>query len=282
MRRQGKKDQMSNSINTNVGAMVALSALRISQSNLSNESKVVQAGYRVADALDNASTFSVAQGIRGNLQAFRAVQASLANGLSLAEVTRAALERMTDVVNNIRTKAIQLADPSVDGAARTIYWIDFGQVADQIPRYINQANFNGVNLLSAGSTTRTFLADASANQLSLTGQSSVWTAWTTFQANVNVNDAALAAGSLGVVDTLGRAITTAMAAVAGEARQLRLQVGYVNDITDANTAGLGAIVDGDIGKAAAAVQAEQVRQQLYVNAVSIANAQPSAMLGFLR
>ena len=67
---------MSNSINTNVGAMVALASLRTTQAALQVASKQVQSGYRVADAMDDASTFSVAQGIRGNLQAFQAVQGS--------------------------------------------------------------------------------------------------------------------------------------------------------------------------------------------------------------
>ena len=59
---------MSNSINTNIGAMVALSSIRTTQAALNVASKQVQSGYRVSDAQDDASTFSVAQGIRGNLQ----------------------------------------------------------------------------------------------------------------------------------------------------------------------------------------------------------------------
>ncbi len=272
---------MSNSVNTNLGAVTALASLRATQANIAVSSKLVQTGYRVADAMDNASTFSVAQGIRGNLQAFRAVQGSLANGLGLADVTRTALELMTDVVNQIRTKAIQLADGSVTGTARTTYFNDFGQVADQIQRYIGQANFNGVNLLSSGSATRTFIADTELGQLQLSSQSAVWTAWTTFQANVNVGDSALATGSLAVIDTLGAAVTSALATVASQSRQLRLQSSYVGDLVDANSQGLGALVDADIGKAAAATQAQSVRQQLAVNAFSMANSEPRLILGLI-
>jgi flagellin len=64
---------MSISVNTNLGAVTALASLRATQANIAVSAKLVQTGYRVADAMDNASTFSVAQGIRGNLQAFRAV-----------------------------------------------------------------------------------------------------------------------------------------------------------------------------------------------------------------
>ena len=78
---------MSNSINTNVAAMMANNSLRTAGAQLDRASKTVQTGYRVADASDDASTFSVAQGIRGNLQAYGAVQQSLTNGSGLGDVT---------------------------------------------------------------------------------------------------------------------------------------------------------------------------------------------------
>jgi flagellin len=273
---------MANSVNTNIGAMAALQSLRVTQSNLETKSKVVQTGYRVADAMDDASTFSVAQGIRGNLQAYQAVRNSLANGLGLGDVTRTALEKMTDAINLTRAKVVALADDSISAQQRAIYIADFQQLAGQIPNYINQANYNGVNLMSNGSVTRTFLADVGASQLQLTSQSSLWTAWTTFTVSHNVTTAANATAALTPLQTLSDAITNSLATVAAESRQLRLQANYVNDIMDANTTGLGAIVDGDMGKAAAGVQAEQVKRELAVNSLSIANQQPSAILGFLR
>ncbi len=77
---------MANSVNTNVGAYTALASLRITQTALDVASKQVQTGYRVADAADDASTFSVAQGIRANLQAYTAIQGSLASGVGLGSV----------------------------------------------------------------------------------------------------------------------------------------------------------------------------------------------------
>ena len=62
---------------------------------------------------DDASTFSVAQGIRGNLQAFSAVQGSLANGVGLGTVTQAALTNISDLVGNLQAKITQLADGSI-------------------------------------------------------------------------------------------------------------------------------------------------------------------------
>ncbi|MBL8830802.1 MAG: hypothetical protein JNL71_00295, partial [Rhodospirillales bacterium] len=134
---------MSNSINTNVGAMVALASVRATQSALNSAAKQVQTGYRIADAADDASTFSVAQGIRGNLQAHQAVQGSLANGVGLGSVTQAALTGLSNLIGNMQAKLTQLADGSLNFNQQIIYFNDFYQITTQMQNFIDQANYNG-------------------------------------------------------------------------------------------------------------------------------------------
>jgi flagellin len=274
---------MSNSINTNVGAMVALASLRTTQANLNVASKQVQTGYRVADAADDASTFSVAQGIRGNLQAYQAVQASLANGVGLGSVTQAALTNISNLVGNLQAKITQLADGSISANQRAIYTADFNAMTSQVANFISQANYNGSNLLSAASTDKTFLADTNGTSLTMTSQSSVDLAFNTFATTANiVASASDAAAGLNNLSTFQQAVATSLGANAAETRTLQLQSSFVNSIVDATTTGLGAIVDADIGKASASVQALQVRQQLGIQSLSIANQQPSVLLGLFR
>ena len=272
---------MSNSINTNVGAMVALASLRTTQTALSVASKQVQTGYRVSDAADDASTFSVAQGIRGNLQAYQAVQGSLANGVGLGSVTQAALTNISNLIGNLQAKITQLADGSISANQRTIYTADFNAMTSQVANFISQANYNGTNLLSAASAAKTFLADTNAVTLTMTSQSSVNAAFTTFAVSsvASASESALALASL---NTFQQAVATSLGANAAETRTLTLQSNFVNAIVDATTTGLGAIVDADIGKASASVQALQVRQQLGIQSLSIANQQPSVLLGLFR
>ncbi|MBI1245858.1 MAG: flagellin [Alphaproteobacteria bacterium] len=272
---------MSNSINTNVGAMVALASLRVTQSALNSASKQVQTGYRVADAADDASTFSVAQGIRGNLQAYQAVQGSLANGVGLGAVTMAALTGLSDLIGNMQAKLTQLADGSLNFNQSIIYFNDFYQMTTQMQNFIDQANYNGTNLLSAGSATKTFLSSVNATTLNLSSQSSVYSAFTTF-ATTAILPASQAAAALVSLQTFRQAVDVALGTNAAEARTLKLQSNFVNSIVDATTTGLGAIVDADIGKASASVQALQVRQQLGIQSLSIANQQPSVLLGLFR
>jgi len=274
---------MSNSINTNVGAYTALASLRATQSGLNIASKQVQTGYRVADAADDASTFSVAQGIRGNLQAYGAIQASLASGVGIGSVTQAALTNVSNLIGNLQAKITQLADGSITANQRTIYTADFNAMTSQVANFISQANYNGTNLLSAASTAKTFLADTNATVLTLSAQSTVDAAFNTFATTANiVATASDAAAGLSSLATFQQAVATSLGANASETRSLTLQSGFVNSIVDATTTGLGAIVDADIGKASASVQALQVRQQLGIQSLSIANQQPSVLLGLFR
>jgi flagellin len=269
---------MSNSINTNVGAMVALASLRTAQSALDVASKQVQTGYRVSDAADDASTFSVAQGIRGNLQAYQAVQGSLANGVGLGAVTQAALTGISDMLGKLHAKMIQVNDGSNNATQDQIYRRDAREMLWQIENFIEQANYNGTNLLSAASESKTFLADTAATTLTMSAQSGVYAAYLAWQPGLpgTINS------TIGDLQTFQQSVAAALGQIAAETRTLKLQSNFVNSVVDATTTGLGAIVDADIGKASASVQALQVRQQLGIQSLSIANQQPSVLLGLFR
>jgi flagellin len=258
--------------------LASLAALRSINANLNVAQKQLQTGYRVADASDDASTFSVAQGLRGDLQAYAAVQASLANGVGLGSVTQAALTGISDLVGNLQAKITQLADGSISASQRTIYTNDYNSLTSQISNFISQANYNSINLLSAGSASKTFLADVAASTLTLSSQSSVSAAFSTFNGSsvASASEATLALASL---TTFSNAVASSLGSNASESRSLTLQSTFTNSITDAITTGIGALVDADIGKASAAVQALQVRQQLAIQSLSIANQQPSRLLG---
>jgi flagellin len=269
---------LAGSVNTNSGALAALASLRRIDSQLSVFNKQLQTGYRVADALDDASTFAVAQGIRGDVQAYTAVQSSLASGVGLGSVTQAALTSVSDASNSLYAKTVQLADSGISDNQRTLYAIDYTALQTQISNFLTQANFGGANLLSTGSVSKTFLADVSSSNLSLSTQSTVSAAYTSFNA-VSVSSASASTAALTTITSFQGSVATSLAANASESRQLTLQSSFNTSIVDAQTIALGALVDADIGKASARVQALQVSRQLAITSLSIANEQPRQLLG---
>jgi flagellin len=115
----------------------------------------------------------------------------------------------------------------------------------------------------------------------MNSQSSTNAAFTTFNTS-SVSSASAATASLNNLLTFQQAIATSLGGSAADSRTLSLQSNFVNSVIDATTTGLGAMVDADIGRASALVQALQVRQQLGIQSLAIANQQPSVLLGLFR
>ncbi|MCA0451161.1 MAG: flagellin [Proteobacteria bacterium] len=271
-----------NSLNTNEGAYRALSSTRSQSAALQQAQKRLQTGLRVADAADDASTFAVAQGLRGDLQSFTAVQSSLANGTGLGSVTQAALGQVSDLSNQLQQRLTQLSDGSISAQQRATYSADAQALTSQIQTTIQQAGFNGQNLLQAGAGGTSFLADTNGASISVSGQGQVGTGATTLQGAINTSSAATSQASLGALQNFQNTIAQAAANNAADTRGLVQQSNLTNSISDAVTIGLGAQVDADIGASAAQASARQVGRQLAFTSLGLANSQPSALLGLTR
>src|ERR1700682_6329072 len=71
---------VSFSVNTNTNALAALETLSHTQQALTKTQNRVSSGLKVAGAADDASTFAIAQGQRGDIAGFQAIRKSLALG----------------------------------------------------------------------------------------------------------------------------------------------------------------------------------------------------------
>ncbi len=277
---------MANSVNTNVGALVALASLRSTNNELDKTSKRIQTGFRVADASDDAAVFAVAQGIRGNVKAYASVQSSLAAGEGLGQVTAAALTGISNLVGDLKAKLANLADGSLTSDQRATYQSDATQIVNQITNFINQASYNGKNLLNTA-TSVSFVADVSGTTLTLQTGSALGgangTNLTQVQTDIDgFTDASQYSTALASLNVFESQVNSISASVAAQSRSLGLQKGFVNDLVDATKKGLGALVDADVAAESAALQSLQVRQQLGVQALSIANQQPNTLLSLFR
>lgn len=275
---------MANSVNTNVGAIIALSSLRQVNKEVDITSKRVQTGYRVADAQDDAAVFAVAQGIRGDIKAKASVQSSLAGGEGLAQVTNAALKGISDVIGDVRAKLALLGSGSISDEQRAIYQADVTQLVTTMTSYTTQANFNGKNLIATAGADASFVADTAGSSLTLTAVD-IEAEITTFGGAATVGSADPAgdfATANTALTTLETAVNNAMASIAAEGRALTLQKSFTDDLVDAAKKGLGALVDADVAAESANLQSLQVRQQLNIQALSIANQQPNTLLSLFR
>ena len=273
---------MTTSIHTNTSAMIALQNLNRTNDQLAATQSRVNTGLKVQGARDNAAVWAVAQGQRADRGSLEAVTTSLNRATSIADVSLAAGEQISDILLELKQKATAAADPSASAATRTSYNDEFQALLSSIDSFANNAIFDGANILDGSATTTlNFLASADGAEtialdrqnLTVAGLSLTGTTLTS-QANANT---ALAAVNAAITTSSAR-----LAELGAQSKQIERHTTYVGKLSDALEAGIGNLVDADLAKESARLQALQVQQQLGVQALSLANQAPQVILSLFK
>ena len=270
-----------NSVNTNISALIALQSLNKTNQQLQAVQQRVSTGFRVANAKDDSAAFAIAQGLRGSVQGYESIQEQLAKAKGTTAVANTAAKTISDTLGEIRGVMTKLADANVTGIERTQYEGDYANLKAEVVRFIAGANFNGTNLLNTGTGVSVIsnLAGGSltirASDLSTSVVANLTAVTTPLQAQTML----ASGGGLYLAETN---IGTTMANLGADSKSLDSQYDYVSILSDATTEGIGAIVDADMAKESAKLQALQIRQQLATQTLSIANQSPSVLLSLFK
>ena len=275
---------MANSVNTNLGALIALQNLNATNAELATTQTRINTGKKVANAKDNGAIWAIAQGQRADIGALGAVKSSLDRGVSAVDVSLAAGESISDLLLQLKEKALAATDKSLSTASRKALNEDFKAIRDQINTVANNAEFNGVNLLKTGAVGFQALANAQgtasmtvAPEVLALGSTNVTVATTT-----TIGTSTLATTALGLVNASIDNVSSALARIGTKSKALETHRTFVGKLTDALEAGVGNLVDADLAKESAKLQSLQTKQQLGVQALGIANQSPQILLSLFR
>ena len=89
---------------------------------------------------------------------------------------------------------------------------------------------------------------------------------------------AAAATALTQIDTAINTVTTALAALGSSSKRIEVQTEFTTQLVDILKEGVGNLVDADLAEESAKLQSLQIKQQLGVQALSIANSGPQSIL----
>jgi flagellin len=272
------------SVNTNVGAMVALQYLNKSNSELQTTQNHINSGLKIATARDNGAMFAIAQNMRGDVAAFNSVSDSINRATSVVDVASSAGQAVADLLVEMKAKAVAASDASLDSASRNALNADFKALRDQITNVIKQADFNGINLAdgTTASTSAMVSADG-ASKISVSGENmSLGGSVVTVAAAGHVSTQAAASTMITTVTTSLKNVNAALARLGSAAKKLDIQGDFTASLLDALNTGIGNLVDADLASESARLQSLQVKQQLGVQALAIANSAPAIALSLFR
>lgn len=299
-----------NSVNTNIGAQVALASLNTTTSELQATQKRISTGYRVADASDDGGAYAIAERVRSDVSTLATVNGQLGNARGLVGTTLNALGDLSKSLTEAKSLLSQIADESITQDQRDQYVATYKTVVQRVANTVDGGTYNGQTLIGkasgavaatdtsvinneVGATTKLSNADNSglANTLAtLIGSTFTRTAagadtFGTITAGADRTSAATAlTGTTGAT-----AIVTAQKGLANQLNQTGADSKFLDATMAQNSgkidslnAGLGALVDTDLAKESARLQSLQIRQQLGTQSLSIANQAPQSLLTLFR
>ena len=113
------------SVNTNYGAMIALQNLNKTNYELDTVQNHINTGLKIAGPKDNGAVWAIAQNMRMDVQAYNAVTQSLNRTLSVVDTSIAAGTTISDLLKEMKEKALAARDPTIDANSREAYNADF-------------------------------------------------------------------------------------------------------------------------------------------------------------
>jgi len=275
------------SVNTNRDAMIALQNLNVTGAELGITQQRISTGRKVDSAKDNGSTWAIAQSMRGTSTSLNAVKDSLQRGQSTLDVALAAGSAVSDLLVQMKEKALAASDTTLDTTGRSALNEDFKALRDQLAKTVANADFNGTNMIKTGGATLAALANAAGtSKITVAAQSlglgSANLTGIGSTASLFAASAGTAQAMIATVNTAIGKVSTALAKMGTGSKALDLHLAFIMKLQDTLDNGVGNLVDADLAKESAKLQSLQTKQQLGVQGLSIANQSTSALLGLFR
>lgn len=286
---------MGMSVNTNNGAMAALQSLNATNKALQTTQSRINTGLAVSSTKDDSAKYTIAQKLRGDMGGLAAVSSSLGRAKSTVDVAVAGAEQISDLLNQMKSKATEASDEGLDAESRTAITADLNALRKQVNSIIESSDFNGTNLLKTADDTNPektqvkALLSANSDSTSTLDVASIDLEAEFAKAvggdssdDITLDDADAASTLKGTIEEAITNLAGKLSTLGSASRQIDGQMSFVSKLSDTIEGGIGNLVDADLAKESAKLQALQVQQQLGVQALSIANQSPQSILSLFR
>ncbi|WP_421738980.1 flagellin [Caulobacter sp.] len=270
-----------NSINTNQGALIALQNLNTTNQETAQVQQRISTGKKVGSAKDNGAIWATAKNQSATASSINSVKDSLQRGQSTIDVALAAGDTITDLLGKMKEKALAASDTSLNTSSFNALKADFESLRDQVTKAATNAKFNGVSIADGTTTKLTFLANSDGSGFTVNAQ-------TLTLAGIGLTTGSTfttATAAKAMITTVSEALQTAtnkLASLGTNSTGLDTHLTFVGKLQDSLDAGVGNLVDADLAKESAKLQSLQTKQQLGIQALSIANSSSSSILSLFR
>jgi len=280
-------------VNTNTSSLNAQNNLMKSGNTLDTAYQRLSSGMRINSAADDAAGLQISNRLTSQVNGLNQAVRNANDGISLAQTAEGALDETTNMLQRMRTLAIQSANGSNTDEDRVALQQEIGQLAEEMDRIAGDTTFGGQNLLD-GTYSGVFQVGADANQtisftlsssnttnaagggFTVSGMSSGLTAST-----LSVSTAANAQSMIGIVDNMIAAVDSKRAELGAVQNRFSSTISNLSNISENVAASRSRIRDTDFATETAALTSAQILQQASSSILAQANQRPQTALSLL-
>ncbi|EMY61292.1 flagellin N-terminal helical domain-containing protein [Leptospira terpstrae] len=279
-------------INHNLAAINSHRVLKFQNEEVSKNMEKLSSGMRINRAGDDASGLAVSEKMRTQVNGLRQAERNTEDGMSLIQTTEGFLQESNDIIQRIRTLAIQSSNGIYTDEDRQMIQVEVSQLIDEVDRIASQAEFNKMNLLQGdfarGSRAtsmwfhlgpnqhqreRVFIATMTARALNLKAQSGDLLSLSTADKS---NDA------IGTLDAALTRISKQRANLGAYFNRLEHAAKGLMNAYENTQASESRIRDADMAEETVAFTKNQILVQSGTAMLAQANVRPQGVLSLLR
>lgn len=237
-------------------------------------------GKKVNSPIDNPSAYFTAQALTNRSSDLTARLDGIAKGIQTVKTANSGVSSITDLLKQakgVAADARALSTAASSDADRSAAAIKFNNLLTQIDSIAKDSGYDGVNLLKSDSLTVEFAEKAGSSTLTLTGFAGTKGGAVVTTANAVAANWKGATGN-SVIDSAIKTIETSTANLQIQSKTLSTNLGilttrqtFTKTLADTLTTGADNLTNADLNTEAANLLALNTRQQLGVNALSLAS-----------
>ena len=153
------------SINTNVSGLEALNSLGSTNQTINGLQNQLSTGLSINSPANNPAGYTIAQGFQTQINGSNQAISNSNQAISLLQTATGALGQQTNILQNVRTIAVQAANGSNTSADLNSLQSTVGNLVAQVSTISQQTQFNGINLLDGSFSGAQFQVGANQGQV---------------------------------------------------------------------------------------------------------------------
>lgn len=151
-------------INTNISSLNSQRNLTSSQASLATSLQRLSSGLRINSAKDDAAGLAISDRMTSQINGLNQAARNANDGISMTQTAEGGLATATDLLQRMRTLAVQAANGTNSASDRASLQEEVGQLQQELNRVANTTQFNGQNVLDGSLSNAQFQVGANANQ----------------------------------------------------------------------------------------------------------------------